>query len=317
MTAQPNTTPVKQTKTDLLGIQIQTTSHCNGRCVICPYLESWHAQHPGDMDDELFSSIVDQIKRIHVRKLCPYLENEPLMDKKIFDRLKVMRDSCSYDMIEISTNALLLNRDRAEQLIDILAPVRHEIWISFHGIDKDTYEELMQIPFEKTLSNVVNFLKMCDEKQAPIRPVLRGAGLPKVTRWRKSKFFSKRQYHKFWEDTFVEHGIRIRPRIDFFRYHDRAANITRKDLCVGKGPRRDLAKMNCPRVDNWLHFLYNGEMILCCMDYHRETVFGNIKTQSLDGILSGEPFARLRGQALGELPSPDDFICRRCFSPGG
>ena len=239
------------------------------------------------------------------------------MDKEIFERMEIIRDTCTYDHIEFSTNALLLTGERSERLLDILDGVPHEIWISFHGVDKPSYEQVMQIPFDTAYRNVIDFLRLCEKKNPQPKVILRGAGLPKVKRWTGKKFFGKKQYERFWEDTLAERGITFRPHIQFFLYHDRAGSLTDPALTSRKSPRRDLKSINCPRVERWLHFLYNGDMILCCMDYHRATAFGNIQDNTLDEILQGESYQTLRGQAFGEIPAPDDFICRRCFSPGG
>jgi hypothetical protein len=239
------------------------------------------------------------------------------MDARFFERLEAIRDRCNYGLIEIATNALLLNGERSRKLIRILTGVSHEIWISFHGFDKKSYEMVMGIPFEKTYANILNFLKQCDEDNPDMRVVIRGAGLPKLKKWGMRNFFTETQYQNFWHDSFERSSIRIRPRIEFFRYHDRAANVKKFGLNFRQSPRQDLSSIHCPRVDGWLHFLYNGELILCCMDYHRETVFGDIRKHTLEEILAGRAFSNLRGKALGESPSPKNFICRRCFSPGG
>jgi hypothetical protein len=301
----------------LHGIQIQTTSRCNGGCIICCYPSSWHAGHPGEMTDELFSLIIEQIKDIHTEKICPYLENEPLMDKKIFERIETIKQRCSYGHIEVSTNALLLTPYRAEGLLDALKDASHEIWISFHGVDKESYEQIMRIPFDQVYQNIIGFLKLCEKNSPKTKVVIRGAGLPKIKQWTRRRLFNKGQYERFWADSLDRHGIAFQPRIEFFRYHDRAGNLSERSLSFRAGPRRDLAGMNCPRVDKWLHFLYNGDMILCCMDYHRETVFGNIAESSIEGILNGNKYKDLQSLAMGEIPAPDNFICRRCFSPGG
>lgn len=290
---------------------------CNGKCVICPYETSWHARNPGVMTDRLFSVIIDQIKDINTEKICPYLENEPLMDSKIFERIAIIRDSCTYGHIEVATNALLLTRSRSQRLLESLAGSAHEVWISFHGINKETYEEVMHIPFETAYHNVIDFLRLCEEASPQTKVVIRGAGLPKLKKWTKKRFFGKAEYERFWSDTLEKHGSRFRPEIEFFLYHDRAANVTDPSLAFRKRPRRDLSSIRCPRVERWLHFLYNGDMVLCCMDYHRETVFGNIESAPLKEILDGQPYNKLKGQASGQLPAPDNFICRRCFSPNG
>ena len=67
-------------------MQIQTVSACNANCYFCPYVGSWHKQNPGKMEDDVFVKIVDQLAKYQIKKFCPYLENEPFLDKKLFDR---------------------------------------------------------------------------------------------------------------------------------------------------------------------------------------------------------------------------------------
>jgi len=53
------------------------------------------------------------------------------------------------------------------------------------------------------------------------------------------------------------------------------------------------------------------------MDYHRETVFGNLKKQTISEIFESDTYNNIFKQVQGDLESPDDFICKRCQSPGG
>src|SRR4030042_6384200 len=69
---------------DKLNIQIQTNSFCNGKCRFCPYQGSWHQKNPGEMSWENYRKIIQNLKQLKIAKFCPYLENEPLLDKEIF-----------------------------------------------------------------------------------------------------------------------------------------------------------------------------------------------------------------------------------------
>jgi hypothetical protein len=298
-----------------LNVQIQTTSACTGNCIICPYPESWHRKNPGTMPDEVFQTIIEQLAEYPLRKICPYLENEPLADPLIFHRIQAIRDAFPNTLIEVSTNALALSPEKTRALIDALAGGPHDIRISFHGVNQRTFEGIMGIPFERCLANTVHLLKTA--QSIPLHITLNGAGMGRVVGLRHEFAFSEQEYHEFWEDVFRQNGIKSQPQITFFTYHDRAMSIKRNDIRLSRPVRADLEGFSCPRVSQWAHFLYTGELILCCMDYHRETVFADIRKQRLSDILHGKDMARMMKQVTGLASTSPRFICKRCISPGG
>ena len=301
--------------TGSLNVQIQTTSVCTGKCIICPYLESWHKHNPGVMSDNIFHSILEQLSSFPVRKICPYLENEPLADPQIFQRIAKIRAAFPSALIEVSTNALALTRENVDKLIAALAGGPHEIWISFHGVDERSFEGIMGIPFSVCLNNIIHLLKVA--QSVPLSIKIRGAGLGRVAALKHDFSFSEHTYLTFWEKVFADNGITNRPQVQFFTYHDRAGTISRNAIRLEKPVRPDLTGFTCTRLTDWLHFLYTGELILCCMDYHRETVFGDLRTQSLGEILQGSTASTLAQKICGRLESSPNFICKRCLSPGG
>lgn len=297
------------------NVQIQTTSICNGKCVMCPYLDSWHKENPGRMSDAVFERVLSQLAGKKLKKVCVYLENEPLVDPKIFDRIAAIKKRLDFTSLEVSTNASGLDAAAVSRLAELMSDVEHEIWISFHGMDKRTHEGIMGLDFERCLGNVMALLRMAEE--SPLKVLIRGAGQGVTRELRHDFEFTREQYLAFWEGQFEKHGLRRKPDVTWFRYHDRAGTIRRNAIRLKRPVRSELRGPACPRVDQWLHFLYTGEMILCCMDYHKETVFGNIMDEDLNAILSGPRWKAMRKMALGQSPSPEDFICKRCISPGG
>lgn len=67
----------------------------------------------------------------------------------------------------------------------------------------------------------------------------------------------------------------------------------------------------CDAPENSLVISLNGDVVLCCNDYHREHVVGNIREKTLLDIWQTPWFAQLRKdvrQGVAKLP-----ICKSCF----
>lgn len=282
---------------------------------MCPYVGSWHYTNPGRMGDDVFERILEQIAPLKLGKVCPYLQNDPFTDPDILHKLERITEVLRFDCLEISTNAMAMTPDRADRMVEILKDVPHDIWISFHGIDKASHEAVSGLKFDKCMNHIVHLLQRAQHTDMKIAIV--GAGQPGDDRISHDYNFTKEQYQAFWEDVFERESIVKKPRIVHFKYHDRAGTISHTDICLNEIVRPDLKGFKCPRISNWLHFQYTGELVLCCMDYHREQVFGDIVQDDLDTILSGATFLELKKMVTGEKDSPDDFICKRCISPGG
>lgn len=68
---------------------------------------------------------------------------------------------------------------------------------------------------------------------------------------------------------------------------------------------------------NVLSILSNGDLILCCQDWKRETKYGNIFENNLNDIIEGEHYKDILQKAKGKKKSDRLFICKRCeYSKG-
>ncbi|MBW2147083.1 MAG: radical SAM protein [Deltaproteobacteria bacterium] len=314
----PGASAGEKKKSDPSGevhVQIQTTSQCNARCVFCPYPDSWHARNPGRMSHEVFEKILAELKPFRIGKICPYFENEPLMDPHLLNRIERIKAKLQFRCLEVSTNGHLLTPRISRRLIDALRPVGHEVWISIPGVNAEDYRRTTGLDFHLTMKRVINFLKIAG---GGIRVRIRGAGRP----WRESRVgwkFSEEQFRESWNHIFLTHGIQTANiKLEYLRYHDRAGNIKRNPLRFGEirkiGPENPFY---CSRIDRWFHFLYTGELCICCMDYHRQEIIGDIRIQSLREILDSDTYRKCRDRLMGLTPSSDDFICKHCIHPGG
>jgi hypothetical protein len=297
-----------------LKVQIQTTSRCNGKCVICPYIESWHNHNPGRMSDEIFDRMLLQLKNKQLSKICLYLQNEPLLDPQFLERLKKISSELQFGHIEISTNASPLTPEYSKQLVRVLEGTRHELWVSFHGCDERTYSGMMGLNFHKTLTNILYLLQL--SQSMPLRIAIRGAGKGISPNLNTPYDFSEHDFRVFWHTQFQAQDLKILPGLFYHPYNSRSGGILRNELKHCSIVRPDLKGFTCSRINNWLHFLYTGELAICCMDYHREEIFGDIRKQPIDDILQNQAYINLKKKVEGDIYSAPTFICKRCTQPG-
>jgi len=276
----------------------------------------------GYMDDDLYIKILQDIVKndpLFDARFCPYLANEPFCDKKIVERIRIAYDYLPDMELEVSTNAELMDEARMKQMINIITSrntnPKTKIKISFFGYDKESLEDMMHINYEKTLHNIINLIKY-NNGRVPI--VITGLGL---SRDEKVKIYNASKYKRFWARVIDEHNLsRKNLRIQYYSFHNRAGTVELDgwdyNTIVRKIDRNH--PFDCWRLHNTLHVLWNGDLTLCCMSpYRHEAIFGNLKHQTIKEAFESEEWKRLYNQARGLEPSPPDFICKRCMSPGG
>ena len=300
-------------------VQIQTTSACNARCKICPYKDnSWMIQNPGKMSDGLFEKILSELQEwerdINTGKFCPYLMNEPFADPKILDKIELIREMFPNALIEISTNAELMTPKKASRLYDILRGSRHDIWISRHGVLEETVGDIMKIDGKRSLDNILNLLKISNgELNLRIKGFLYSIDNSIVLN-------KPRDFLRYWTNIFKSYNINTKNLIvKANSFHNRSGNLNIEGWNITKQVRRigPENRFYCPRVDEWIHILWNGDVILCCNDYHHETCFGNLQKQTIKEVLKSEEYKQIYDKVLGNVETEPDFICNRCTRIGG
>ena len=114
------------------NVQIQTLTGCNGACVFCPYPRTVESQPKGFMSEELFRKIVDEIATHPVRRVSPYLMNEPFLDPRLLDRIAYIRKKAPKARVVVTTNGSRLSPEVCERLLE--SGGLHALCISFQGV---------------------------------------------------------------------------------------------------------------------------------------------------------------------------------------
>ncbi len=118
--------------------EIETVNACNARCPMCT-IADWNRKD-GNMKPALFDKIAAELKQNarRVKRVHLYRDGEPLLDKRLPDRIARLKEAGIRE-VGISTNAELLSDTWAQ---NIFAAGIDEIILSVDSMDRKVYEKI-------------------------------------------------------------------------------------------------------------------------------------------------------------------------------
>lgn len=285
-------------------INIETVSFCNSHCICCPSSELSKVLPQGKMSMDLYRKIIDECSQYPIKMIEPYFINEPLLDKNLIERFKYTKEKLPHTAICLSTNASLLTPDIVPCLLKCV-----DIFIfSVFGITKEEYEKMMKgLDFDQTLNNISYFIKYKNEKgfrnMSFIRQVISSDFI-----LRKGSMEKLKKVNNFWR----EKGIIWR----YFLFSTRAGNL-RNSLYNYKNIKNMSGCWYKSIPLKYIYIMFNGDVVLCCMDYNREVVLGNITRQSIYEIWNSKLYNEIRDKIYFKKSkgNQDEFLCNRCLDP--
>ena len=263
-------------------IQIQTFTGCNADCIFCPYGETYETQPKGKMPIELFRRIIDEAAEHAVRRISPYLMNEPLMDRDLFDKIRYINARIPECKVVVTSNGHFLTPPVVDKLLE-LGDGLHELYVSFQGIDREAYRKTMRgnMDFDRTLANVDHFLE-----------TQRRRGLQRPKLWITmvdTAVIDARKAVAYWRSR----GVASK----YTTLENRGGNI--RDAETFSRTRTMSYYTTCTRLFKQAYIMFNGDLVLCCVDYSREQVLGNIAGSSVHEVWNGPVAKEIRRRYLG------------------
>lgn len=268
-----------------LVVAAENTNICNAGCVMCPYATM--RRRKGFMDMSLFRKIVDECAGHRGVELRLTGFGEPLLDKKLFERIAYAKRK-GIEKIQLTTNASLLDGETA---LAIVNSGLDEIMFSVDGYDKESYERIRAgLSFERVHGNLRSFRRIRGEGKKP-RTIASIICFEEYWRHRRNMI-------RLWGD--CADYLFIKPPED---WAGEAAGFK-------ESPPAGKAHVPCPYP--WTQFLiaWDGVVGLCCRDFCNIRVsIGTVAHASIYDLWHGETLKRLRElDALGRTLEP----CRRC-----
>lgn len=267
--------------------QIEITAHCNWSCRFCPVSTSPKAAKT--MSLTIFEKIVEQLAAIKtVRFVTFHFFNEPTLDKYFKERLLILN---KYKMpLALYSNFAGLTEKNARLLLDF--PYLYQL---VANLPSSSEERLANFTGSASSRNSIRNLR--GAINLGIRPItIVVNGTPDEVRT---------NLPGLREEFATDDGIEV---VDS-RMCDRAGLVGggyEQDVYV-KGPLR-----GCAWPVNHAYFSVDGDMFLCCNDYHQSEKFGNICSNTLEEIMTSDRAVQARRKVFGVQDAEDNFICRNC-----
>ncbi len=275
-------------------LQIQTVTGCQADCIFCPFGSTYDFQPKGRMDPDLFLRIIAEAKKHGVRRISPYLMNEPFIDKDLFKKIRYIHEQIPDSKVVVTTNGGLLTKDRVNEMLDI-GDALHALYVSFQGIEKEGYEKTMRgaMHFTHTMENVNYLLEQQRRRMTP---------WPKV--WItmvSTEVIDAKKAVAYWR----KRGVRSK----YTALENRGGNITDAESFSTSGHMEYFS--SCTRLFKQGYINFNGDMVLCCTDYSRKQILGNVTNSSIQDVWNGPKAVDIRRRFLGDQIHTID-LCNVC-----
>jgi len=230
----------------------------------------------------------------YVKTVCPFLFQEPLMEKRliaILDNIKQFNPRCE---TVVYSNMSRMTPELAREILE--TGYLDQLVISYYAPNQHIYE-LLQPPlnYRQTALNIRDFIALRAElRKTRPRVVMHYITLPELVAGWKGFFdeWSRVVDHVGFVHYDNFHGVK--PKVDQTQYFG--------------APKVD-RMIPCQRLWSQLNILSTGDVVPCCLDYAGEIVLGNVEDDNLRDIWSGKRFNSLRQSHMQE-EYPE--LCRGC-----
>jgi len=263
-------------------IAIETTNYCNTNCSFCPHDKMKREMKV--MDDELYKNLLLQIKDMNVEEIYLGFIGEPLLDKKLPERISLAK-SIRIKSVNIFTNAIFLTEEKVDKLIDSKVD---KIIISLDAFSDESYKKIRSFgSYQKVIQNINYLLENKNGTRVDVGLLLLGkeykAHIP--------------EFLKKWKDA---------DNVLFRLPHNWAGRVNAVE-------EQKIKKSNLPCYSLWtqMNVLSNGKVVPCCMDMDAELTVGDATKNLLEEIWNSKMYQNLRRLHIQGKENKID-LCKKC-----
>ncbi len=273
-------------------VSIEAFSVCNHGCYYCPV--SIAPRETVRMPTELFERIIGEVAALGqpIEGVVMNHYNEPTADSRYIDQVRFIKDAGL--PVATLTNGSGLTPRRVDSLLEMGGI--HYLSVNISSLDRERYKKQRGVDHLPLVLANLDYM----------------ATRPVATTMELVVLGTGDQEHRGEYERISERFAGTRFDVQFFEVNDRAGYLE-----LGfKGESDDGCLGGCEQMGsrpiNHIHISARGRCILCCQDYNERWEVGDLHTQSLQEILSGDEYARMRRWTYGLEEAPKDFLCRTC-----
>lgn len=287
-----------------LAIQLQTINACQAACVMCPYPIFKDRFPRGRMDDALFDKITDEIAQHEVDTFIPMLQNEPFLDKHIFEKIRRFKDRTGDRVaVELVTNGAFLTD---ENIAKIRAADLDVLDISLDAISPEVYRRIrIGLDYDAVMAGVERVL----EASLPHTDVF-----VRLVR-QKENVHEVRAFVRKWRRRGVPVFIyTANNRVGAVEDYEKLVRIPEAEVPITQKLLRRFFRMwmgCCPIPFASTNILHNGDVLMCVHDWARREIVGNVREASIAEVWNGARMRELRA-AIHRRRYEESPACRDC-----
>lgn len=282
--------------------QVETANICNLHCHFCPVgdhnLLKQSGINLGILTMDLFKKAIDDLSDFgeKIKTMHLYGNGEPLLNKNFHEMVKYAKKSERIEIIDTTTNGLLLIPKKIDQIIEAGID---KINISINGISSEQYAKVTgsKVNFEKLLSNLRYLYENRGECKILIKSI--------------SELYNEEDGKRFF-DIFspIADYIFLENLTDPWPDHKVENTLGIKSKHSAFSDKVEY-KYVCSPIFYTLIMNFDGTISLCCVDWKNSLIIGDVKKSSLKEIWYSDELYNHQMQHLkGERHN--NLICRDC-----
>lgn len=283
-------------------LAIDPSNVCNFKCNFCAiqYKKEELPFRKQFMDVELFKKIIDDLAEFpeRLKVLRVNGQGEPLLNPDLPEMIRYAKEKNVADFIELITNGSKLCPDLNQKLVDSGID---RIRISIEALDSEGYKNICgaNIRFDEFIDNIRDLYDRSSKCEIYCKIV----DIAVPTEEDKNRFFDL--FGDICDRYFIDNVIPLWSDFGELEMTD-----------AEKGVHGQLVRevTVCPYPFYSLIINPDGEVTVCCADWKRKLIVGDLKIESLKEIWNGK---KLRNFWLALLEGKKNCfeMCRKCLLP--
>lgn len=284
-------------------LAIEPTSSCNLKCPECPAGTNELCRGKGDMNDKLFNKILDESYHF-ITYLTLYFQGEPFLNNRFIDMVKEAAGRKIYTAT--STNGNFLTD---ENVIGIIESGLDKLIISVDGTTQEVYEKYrVGGNLDTVISGIKNLLKW-KRKMNSKKPYVVISFLALRTNLHQIEDI-KILGRKLGVDKVVIKTAQVKNLKKMNRFVPLERRMTRYKLVNGHYELKKKLVNRCWRAWSSPVITYDGQLVPCCFDKDAEYSMGELSTNNLSNLWTGNNFKDFRLNILKNRAAIN--MCRNC-----
>jgi radical SAM protein with 4Fe4S-binding SPASM domain len=287
-----------------IGMSFEPTTACNLRCPECPSGLRSFTRPTGNLKQDLFKQVIDQVYRELVF-LTFYFQGEPFINPDFLRMVEYAHNKGIYTAT--STNAHFITPEVAERTV---RSGLSRLIISIDGTDQKTYSSYRQegelqkvldgarniVEWKRRLNSrtphvIFQFLvvKPNEHQISEVRQLATDVGVDEL-RLKSAQVYEPRDNHP------------LIPTIDKYSRYERTAQ--------GEWRVKNALSDECWKMWHSCVVTWDGKVVPCCFDKDAQHVMGSLRSDSFQSLWNSKLYNDFRGQLLSDRTQVE--MCRNC-----